>query len=159
KLAAKHLDLTEQFALADGATLEGRARNILQGLGFSNEKIEGPLATLSGGWAMRVELARLLLAKPTYLLLDEPTNHLDIESTEWLEGFLDEYPGAWVVVSHDRYFLNRMVTSIAELSPEGLLNFPGNYDDYLEARQALADQLAAEAKNFAKKVEAVSAFI
>lgn len=159
ELASRHVELLERYAMLEGATLEGRARSILQGLGFSAAAMQKPLSELSGGWWMRVELARLLLSRPDYLLLDEPTNHLDIDSTRWLEGFLEDYPGAWVVVSHDRYFLNRMVTSIAELSSEGLITFPGNYDDYVEAREAIAAQLAAEAKNFAKRVEAVNSFI
>ncbi|HET6344483.1 MAG TPA: ABC-F family ATP-binding cassette domain-containing protein, partial [Myxococcota bacterium] len=93
------------------------------------------------------------------LLLDEPTNHLDLESLDWLETFLDGYPGAWVVISHDRYFLNRMVTSIAELSEDGLFVFPGAYDDYVEARAELAERLAAEARAHAKRVAEISGFI
>jgi len=108
---------------------------------------------------MRVELARLLLAQPDLLLLDEPTNHLDLASLDWLEGFLGDYPGAWLVVSHDRYFLNRMVTSVAELGPSGVLLFPGNYDDYLEARDELEARLAAEQVAIARRVSELQSFI
>ena len=158
-LALHHAELLDRYRMLDGYTLEARAREILSGLGFSQERQEAPLRSLSGGWWMRVELARLLLVRPDYLLLDEPTNHLDLESLQWLETFLAGYPGAWVVVSHDRYFLNRMVTSIAELSTDGLFMFPGNYDEYTEARAELAERLAAEARTHAKRVAEITSFI
>lgn len=158
-LAARHAELEERYRLLDGYTLEARAKEILGGLGFSATAMEQPIDALSGGWWMRVELARLLLLRPDFLLLDEPTNHLDFASLEWLEGFLESYQGAWVVVSHDRYFLNRMVTSIAELSADGLFVFPGNYDDYCEARAELAMRLEQEARAHAKRVAEISSFI
>ena len=158
-LAVRHGALLDQFAMLDGYTLDARAREILSGLGFTEKTMQSPLSSLSGGWWMRVELARLLLVRPDYLLLDEPTNHLDLESVAWLETFLASYPGAWVVVSHDRYFLNRMVDGIAELSSDGLFVFPGNYDDYVAARAELAERLAQEARTHAKRVEEISSFV
>jgi ATP-binding cassette subfamily F protein 3 len=157
--AARHADVLERYQTHEAYALEGRAKEILSGLGFRAAQVTAPLASLSGGWGMRVELARLLLARPDLLLLDEPTNHLDLQSLDWLEGFLADYPGAWLVVSHDRYFLNRMVTSIAELTPAGALVFPGNYDDYLEARDELEARLASEQAAVARRVAELQSFI
>ncbi|MDX1440585.1 MAG: ABC-F family ATP-binding cassette domain-containing protein, partial [Rubricoccaceae bacterium] len=116
-------------------TIQPRTEAVLHGLGFSVEEMIRPLASFSGGWRMRVALARILLREPTVLLLDEPTNHLDIESIGWLENYLSSYPGAVVLVSHDRYFLDRMVTRIAELANGVIEEYAGNYTFYLSDRE------------------------
>ncbi|MBN1959742.1 MAG: ABC-F family ATP-binding cassette domain-containing protein [Deltaproteobacteria bacterium] len=158
-LAEDHVEILENYQKNEAYALEGRAREILSGLGINENLLQKPLSELSGGLSMRVELARLLLAKPQLLLLDEPTNHLDMASLNWLENFLVDYSGAWLVVSHDRYFLNRMVTSIAELNENGILSFTGNYDDYLDARDALANRLATEQASMAKRMGQLQTFI
>ncbi len=158
-LASRHGAMLERFTALDGYGLDSRVRTILSGLGFSEESMEQPLPTLSGGWAMRAALARLLIARPNLLLLDEPTNHLDLESIGWLEGFLATYPGAWVVVSHDRYFLDRHVSKIAELTPEGLFVYNGNYEKYLEQRAAVAERLSKEAASHEKRIAELQSFI
>ncbi len=158
-LTARYGDLQHRFEALGGYRLETRARVVLGGLGFRDADLGRPLAEFSGGWRMRAALARLLLQRPAVLLLDEPTNHLDLESLAWLEGHLEAYDGAVVVVSHDRYFLNRMVTAIAELSPEGLQLYPGDYDAYLAQRQARAALLEARARNQAKRVAEIERFV
>ena len=117
-----------------GYALDARAREILAGLGFAQDTMDGDVGSLSGGWKMRVALARILLMRPDALLLDEPTNHLDIESIIWLEGFLKGYEGALVMTSHDREFINRIVTKIVEIDSGDLTSYTGNYDFYEEQR-------------------------
>jgi ATP-binding cassette subfamily F protein 3 len=158
-LTRRYGDLQHRFEALGGYRLETEARAILSGLGFRADEVVRPLATFSGGWRMRAALARLLLLRPSVLLLDEPTNHLDLESLAWLEGFLADYAGAVIVVSHDRYFLNRMVTSIAELGPSGLVRYEGDYDDYLVEREARRELLEAQARNQAKRVAEIERFI
>jgi ATP-binding cassette subfamily F protein 3 len=158
-LTARYGELQHRFEAAGGYRLETQAKAILDGLGFRARDLSRPLAEFSGGWRMRAALARLLLLRPSLLLLDEPTNHLDIESLEWLEGFLADYDGTVVLVSHDRYFLNRMVTSIAELGPAGVTAYPGDYDDYLIQREARRELLLAQARNQAKRIAEIERFI
>jgi ATP-binding cassette subfamily F protein 3 len=158
-LTARYGDLQHRFEALGGYRLESAAQAILGGLGFRGTDFGRPLAEFSGGWRMRAALARLLLLRPSLLLLDEPTNHLDIESLEWLEGFLADYDGTVVLVSHDRYFLNRMVTSIAELGPAGVTTYPGDYDDYLLQREARHLLLEARARNQAKRIAEIERFI
>src|SRR2546426_8971258 len=158
-LTARYGDLQHRFEALGGYRLETEAKAILGGLGFREADFTRPLTEFSGGWRMRAALARLLLLRPAILLLDEPTNHLDLESLAWFEDYLEAYDGTVLVVSHDRYFLNRMVTAIAALEGGDLTLYPGDYDAYLvqrEARQAL--RLAA-ARNQAKRVAEIERFI
>jgi ATP-binding cassette subfamily F protein 3 len=133
----------EAYETAGGDAVEVRAKQALGGLGFTREAQEQPAAVLSGGWKMRAALARLLVLRPDVLLLDEPTNHLDFESLAWFEGFLEDYEGAVVAVSHDRYFLNRMPTHVVELTKKGVHEYPGGYDDFIEGRAERLAQLQA----------------
>jgi ATP-binding cassette subfamily F protein 3 len=158
-LTERYGELQHRFEALGGYRLETQARAILSGLGFRPRDLTRPLAEFSGGWRMRAALARLLLLAPSLLLLDEPTNHLDLASLAWLEDFLAGYGGTVVVVSHDRYFLNRMVTSIADLTPEGLVVYPGDYDDFLVEREARRELLEARARNQAKRIAEVERFI
>ena len=151
--------LNEQLALLGGHAHTAGAKEILHGLGFAADRFDTPLHALSGGWWMRVELARLLHAKPTYLLLDEPTNHLDLASLSWLENFLRGYQGGCMVVSHDRAFLNATAKQIAELSAAALRIFTGNFDDYIDQRAALKLQTEAQAATQRKQRAQDQAFI
>jgi len=156
---ARYGELQHRFEALGGYRLETEARAILGGLGFATADETRPLVELSGGWRMRAALARLLLLRPSLLLLDEPTNHLDLESLAWLEEFLSGYEGTVVVVSHDRYFLNRMVSSIAEVGPDGLALYHGDYDHYLVEREARRELREAEAKNQARRIVEIERFI
>ncbi len=133
-----------RFEELGGYALEARAREILAGLGFRPESIDDDVAKLSGGWKMRVALARILLMRPDALLLDEPTNHLDLESIIWLERFLRDFEGGLIITSHDREFLNRLVTKIVEIDGGDLTTFSGNYDFYEQQRALAAQQQEAQ---------------
>ncbi len=126
--------LQEDFERLDGYTIQSRTEEILEGLGFSTYDLNRPLKLFSGGWRMRVMLAKLLLQKPALLLLDEPTNHLDLPSIEWVEKYIHDYEGSIVVVSHDRYFLDRTIENIAEVSGAKITLYPGNYSFYMEEK-------------------------
>ena len=126
--------LQEDFDRLDGYTIQSRTEEILEGLGFSTDDLQRPLKLFSGGWRMRVMLAKLLLQKPALLLLDEPTNHLDLPSIEWVEKYIHDYEGSIVVVSHDRYFLDRTIDNIAEVSGAKITLYPGNYSFYMEEK-------------------------
>ena len=137
----------EEYEHLGGYMLEAQAREVLYGLGFHDDQIDGDVGALSGGWKMRVALARVLLGRPDVLLMDEPTNHLDIESIIWLEQFLKSYPGTLLMTSHDREFMNRIVTKIAEIDEGEIVVYSGNYDFY-ERERAIgeANQQAAFAR-------------
>ncbi|MEX2399752.1 MAG: ABC-F family ATP-binding cassette domain-containing protein [Rhodothermales bacterium] len=136
-----------------------RAEAVLTGLGFDPDEFDRAISTFSGGWRMRVMLAKLLLQHPDYLLLDEPTNHLDIESIDWLEGYLKNYDGTVVIVSHDRYFLDRMITSIAELSHGRIEEYAGNYSFYLEEREKRRELQQSAYENQQREIEQIERFI
>jgi ATPase subunit of ABC transporter with duplicated ATPase domains len=123
-----------RFEELDGYALDARARDVLAGLGFSPEMMDGDVGALSGGWKMRVALARILLMRPDAMLLDEPSNHLDLESLIWLEDFLRGYEGALVMTSHDREFMNRIVTKVVEIDGGALTTYSGNYEFYEQQR-------------------------
>jgi ATPase subunit of ABC transporter with duplicated ATPase domains len=133
-ILARFGEVQEEYEHSGGYSLESQAREVLQGLGFDNDRIDGDVGELSGGWKMRVAMARVLLGRPDVLLMDEPTNHLDIESIVWLEAFLKSLPGALLMTSHDREFMNRIVTKIAEIDEGEITVYTGNYDFYERER-------------------------
>jgi ATPase subunit of ABC transporter with duplicated ATPase domains len=132
-------EVQARYEELDGYSLDGRAREVLDGLGFSQEMMDGDVGALSGGWKMRVALARILLMRPDVMLLDEPSNHLDIESLIWLEAFLKGYDGALLMTSHDRAFMNRIVNKIIEIDGGSLTSYSGDYEFY-EQQRLLADK-------------------
>jgi ATPase subunit of ABC transporter with duplicated ATPase domains len=138
-IIARYGEVQARFEELDGYALEGRAREALAGPGFSQEMMEGDVGALSGGWKMRVALARILLMRPDVMLLDEPSNHLDLESLIWLEQFLRGYEGALLMTSHDREFMNRIANKIVEIDGGSLTTFSGNYEFY-EAQRALNEK-------------------
>src|SRR5690349_24649857 len=137
-ILARFGEVQEEYEHSGGYALESQAREVLHGLGFDDERIEGDVGELSGGWKMRVAMARVLLGRPDVLLMDEPTNHLDIESIIWLESFLKSHQGALLMTSHDRDFMNRLVTRIAEIDGGEITAYTGNYDFY-ERERALRE--------------------
>jgi len=140
-------EVQEEYEHLGGYTLEAQAREVLHGLGFQDDQIDGDVGALSGGWKMRVALARVLLGRPDVLLMDEPTNHLDIESIIWLEQFLKSFAGALLMTSHDREFMNRLVSKIAEIDSGEIVSYSGNYDFYERERTIReANQQAAFAR-------------
>jgi len=144
KLVERYGLVQGRFEELGGYALEGRAREILAGLGFSEEMMDGDVGALSGGWKMRVALARILLMRPDAMLLDEPSNHLDLESLIWLEGFLKGYEGALLMTSHDREFMNRIVTKMVEIDGGTLTTYSGNYEFYEQQRAQNEKQQQAQ---------------
>lgn len=152
-------DLQEEFERLGGYEMKSKTEEILEGLGFVTEDLDRSLSEFSGGWRMRVILARMLLEQPDLLILDEPTNHLDLPSIEWLENYLQSYNGTVIVVSHDRTFLNRMVTKIVELMNKDLYIWEGNYDFYLKAKQERDDLQRRQYENQQQYIKDQEKFI
>ena len=151
-----------EFEARDGYTLEPRIKEILAGLGFAQDDFDRPVEAFSGGWKMRIELAKILALKPDVLLADEPTNHLDMESIIWLEEWLKNFKGALVMTSHDREFMNRSVNRIIEVANKTITIYSGNYDFYLKEREIRREQLLSSAKKqqdmLAKEEEFIARF-
>ncbi|MEE7476424.1 ABC-F family ATP-binding cassette domain-containing protein [Methylobacterium hispanicum] len=143
-LVERYGEVQARFEELDGYALEGRAQEVLAGLGFSQEMMEGDVGKLSGGWKMRVALARILLMRPDVMLLDEPSNHLDIESLIWLESFLKGFEGALMMTSHDREFMNRIVSKVVEIDGGTLTTYSGDYAFYEQQRQLAEQQQQAQ---------------
>src|SRR3954470_14228499 len=153
-----HDDVHDRFNELGGYRLEAKAKQILAGLSFRERDYERPAREMSGGWVMRAHLARLLTQEPDLLLLDEPTNHLDLEALLWFQDYLKSYPGAIVVISHDREFLNQLVGSIIEIRQSKLMRYRGNYDDYLVQREASEEQQLAAYKNQQREIASLMEF-
>jgi ATPase subunit of ABC transporter with duplicated ATPase domains len=143
-IIARYGEVQHRFEELDGYALDGRAREALSGLGFSQEMMEGDVGALSGGWKMRVALARILLMRPDVMLLDEPSNHLDLESLIWLEQFLKGYEGALLMTSHDREFINRIINKVVEIDGGTLSTYSGNYEFYEQQRALNEKQQQAQ---------------
>jgi ATP-binding cassette subfamily F protein 3 len=159
RLANEYGKLQERYTLLGGYGLEAEAKRILQGLGFKEMDFDRVTDELSGGWLMRIALAKILLQSPDLLLLDEPTNHLDLVSLIWLEEFLANYPGAMIIVSHDRVFLNHLIDRIAEIEGQKIDLYYGDYDLYLEEKEARIQILEATYKTQQRKIEQTERFI
>jgi ATP-binding cassette, subfamily F, member 3 len=159
KVADRYHRIETEFQRSDGYSLEARVGEVLNGLGFSREGARRPVEEFSGGWQMRIGLAKLLLKKPNLLLLDEPTNHLDLEARNWLEGYLNDYPFAYVLVSHDRYFLDVTVNKILEIWNRHGYFYTGNYDRYLEQKADRRAQLEASQRNQQERIHHLETFI
>jgi len=144
EIIARYGEVQHRFEELDGYALDGRAREALAGLGFSQEMMEGDVGALSGGWKMRVALARILLMRPDVMLLDEPSNHLDLESLIWLEQFLKGYEGALLMTSHDREFINRIINKVVEIDGGTLTTYSGNYEFYEQQRALNEKQQQAQ---------------
>jgi ATP-binding cassette subfamily F protein 3 len=154
-----HDNVHDRFNELGGYRLEAKAKQILAGLGFREKDLERPAREMSGGWVMRAHLARLLTQEPDLLLLDEPTNHLDLEALLWFQEYLKGYPGAILVISHDREFLNELVGGIVEIRQSKLIRYRGNYDEYLVQREASEIQLLAAYKNQQREIAHMMDFV
>src|SRR5438876_1938133 len=158
-MLARYSDLQDRFRLGYGYSIELKTATVLQGLGFRTSDFGRATETFSGGWQMRLALAKLLLRQPNLLLLDEPTNHLDLEARNWLEEYLTAYPHAVILVSHDRFFLDTVVTRIADLTLRTLTDYVGNYSDYLVEHEARIEALRKAKREQDEEVARVKLFI
>ncbi|HWY23051.1 MAG TPA: ABC-F family ATP-binding cassette domain-containing protein [Candidatus Acidoferrum sp.] len=159
EVADRYHSLEHEFRTRDGYSIEAEVGRVLQGLGFRKEDWERQTGEFSGGWQMRLALAKLLLQKPNLLLLDEPTNHLDLEARNWLEEYLHDYPHALVLISHDRYFLDVVVNKIAEIWNKRFWFYTGNYDKFLAQKTQRNEQLQAAYRNQRDRIEQLEVFI
>jgi ATP-binding cassette subfamily F protein 3 len=157
--ADRYSDIADQLHVHDIYTLDSQVGAVLSGLGFSKEDWERKTEQFSGGWQMRIALAKLLLQKPSLLLLDEPTNHLDLESRNWLENYLHGYPNAYILISHDRYFLDVTVNKTVEIWNKRMHVYHGNYEKYVQQKEERRATLMAAYKNQRDRIEALEAFI
>ncbi len=158
-MLTRYSDLQEAFRREEGYSIDLKVTTVLRGLGFSADDLDKPSETFSGGWQMRIALAKLLLGRPGLLLLDEPTNHLDLDARNWLEEYLSGYPHAVILVSHDRYFLDAVVTRITEIGLRRLTDYAGNYTDYLREREARMERLRQQKRDQDEEVARMEAFI
>jgi len=159
KLIEKLNDANEHFQMMGGQTMEAETEKVLLGLGFLPEEFSLPISKFSGGWKMRVELAKILLQKPDLILLDEPTNHLDIESIQWLESFLSDYYGAVIIVSHDRAFLDNVTQRTIEISLGKIYDFKACYSDYVVLRQESRELQTAAFNNQQRQIAQIERFV
>ena len=158
-MLTRYSDLQDAFRRQDGYSIDLKISTVLRGLGFDQDDLDKPSEAFSGGWQMRIALAKLLLGRPGLLLLDEPTNHLDLEARNWLEEYLAEYPHAVILVSHDRFFLDAVVTRITEIGLRTLTDYTGNYTDYLREREARMEQLRQRKRDQDDEIARMQAFI
>jgi ATP-binding cassette, subfamily F, member 3 len=158
-MLARYADLQEAFRRGEGYSIDLKVTTVLRGLGFGPEDMDKPTETFSGGWQMRIALAKLLLTRPGLLLLDEPTNHLDLDARNWLEEYLSAYPHAVILVSHDRFFLDAVVTRTTEIGLRKLTDYTGNYSAYLKEREARMEILRQRKREQDEEVERMQAFI
>ena len=159
QVADRFHELDSEFRTRDGYAIEAQVGSVLAGLGFPHSDWNRRTEEFSGGWQMRIALAKLLLEKPNLLLLDEPTNHLDLEARNWLEQYLTSYPFAYVLISHDRYFLDVTVDKTVEIWNKGVHFYSGNYEKYLAQKQERSDQLEAAYRNQRERIEQLETFI
>jgi ATP-binding cassette, subfamily F, member 3 len=159
QVADRFHQLDSEFRTRDGYAIEAQVGTVLAGLGFPHDEWNKRTEEFSGGWQMRIALAKLLLEKPNLLLLDEPTNHLDLEARNWLEQYLHDYPFAYVLISHDRYFLDVTINKIVEIWNRGVHFYSGNYEKYLKQKQERREQLEAAYRNQRDRIEQLEAFI
>ena len=158
-LVDKLAKLQEKYEMMEGYSLQAKAEELLEGIGFSTEDLKRPLREFSGGWRMRVMLAKLLLEKPSLLMLDEPTNHLDLPSIQWIENYLRNYEGSVIIVSHDRQFLDNTIDMIVEVSSQQLNVYAGNYSFYLEERELRREIQQNAYENQQQKIKQTERFI
>ena len=158
-MLTRYSELQEKFRRLEGYSIDLKITTVLRGLGFTADDLDKPSETFSGGWQMRIALAKLLLGRPGLLLLDEPTNHLDLEARNWLEEYLSGYPHAVILVSHDRFFLDAVVTRITEIGLRTLTDYIGNYTAYLKERDARMERLRQQKRDQDDEIERMQAFI